>query len=157
MNITQSDWDTEKRHLNGCMKLYVDNNTLTERIDQWFGENNIGDMQVKSSAWALVSGTALGLIEQKIAKHFGIDPKFVKYSRKCGCRCGCSPGYNVRLPAGHPQANHNAWADVSMDIDGLDQACVENIINTRAPKKLAKDKLKEVDKLAAREAAKQNV
>jgi hypothetical protein len=138
------------------MKLFVNNNVLTERADQYFNENNIRDLEVKSSAWTLVTKTMFGLIEQKIAKHFGIDPKMVKFSRKCGCRCGCSPGYNVRLPAGHPQANHNAWADVSMDIDGLDIACLENIITTRAPKKLAKDRLKEVDVLAAREAAKQN-
>lgn len=150
MNITESHYDTEKYHPNGCMKLFVDNNAISKICDDWFEANNIRDMQVKSSAWDFICKTAFGMIEQKIAKHFSIDPKFVRYSRKCGCSCGCSPGYNVRLPAGHDQANHNAWANVDSDIDGLDTTSLEHVITHKVPKRLAKDKQKEVDTLAAR-------
>lgn len=154
MNITQTQYDIERRHPHGCLKLFVHNNVLTDIADKWFNDNEIYKMQIKSSAWAVILKNLLGTIEQKIAKHFGIDPKFVKYSRKCGCSCGCSPGYNVRLPAGHDQTNHDAWANVDTDIDGLDIASLEHVITHKVPKRLAKDRQKEVDicALAAQQA-----
>jgi hypothetical protein len=141
MKIDENHFDRERRYGNNLFKLFMKNNSITELIDKWFHDNDLSSMKVKSKAWQRLSGKATKIIEAKIATHFNIPPANVKYSRKCGCKCGCSPGYNVKLPDGHELARHNGWGEVDTSEDDL--AILKKLINTKIPKLFAEDKARE--------------
>jgi hypothetical protein len=96
LNVMRSDDGRRFNRLKwSSMEVYVETNVLYDRLDQWFQDNTIGHLATKSRAWRRVSRVAERIIARHIAQHFGADPKTVKWSRKCGCACGCSPGFRI--------------------------------------------------------------
>ena len=96
LNVMRSDDGRRFNRLKwSSMEVYVESNRLYDRLDQWFQDNTISHLAIKSRAWRRVSRVAERIIARHIAQHFGADPKTVKWSRKCGCSCGCSPGFRI--------------------------------------------------------------
>ena len=96
LNVMRSDDGRRFNRLKwSSMEVYVESNRLYDRLDQWFQDNTISHLAIKSRAWRRVSRVAERIIARHIAQHFGADPKTVKWSRKCGCACGCSPGFRI--------------------------------------------------------------
>jgi hypothetical protein len=85
------------RHYNAtALKVYVSNTALHKLADRWLTENNILDMAVPSKAWSMIVRHLNKVIEKKLADYFEVPASDCKWSRKCGCSCGCSPGFNIK-------------------------------------------------------------
>ena len=95
MQVVSIRYNTD--HKSPHLRIYLNNNILTDLVDKWFGEQDILSMKVRSKAWNKVKRTAFRRIEKQIATYFHIPEKAVRWSQKCGCRCGCSPGYLVKV------------------------------------------------------------
>lgn len=129
MDMQIPTFDDGRRHRS--LKVHVENNVLTDMLDKWFHDNSIGDLKVRSKAWAKLSGAYQRLVGQKICQHLVLPLKLAKWSRKCGCSCGYSPGWNVRVPPGHQYTNHTTW--VTIDVLPEDMAFLRRIIDRIDP------------------------
>lgn len=125
INITSMNRDHDRKGFrNNKLHMYVGNTELHALADEWFSENGISELQVKSAAWGRIVGYINRTIAKKIETHF--DAENVKesksdrpvpsvkarYSRKCGCSCGCSPGFIVDGCLSVATYRADAWADV---------------------------------------------
>ena len=121
----------DDRRYHKTLKVHIENNDLTELLDKWFADNNIGDLKVRSKAWNKICGAYQRLVGQKICQHLVLPPKMAKWSRKCGCSCNCSPGWNVKLPEGHEYRNHTTWATI--EVLPEDVTYIRQVINKAEP------------------------
>jgi hypothetical protein len=81
-------------------------------LDQWFSDQKISELNFRCKAWNSLVASANKISAPAIAAHLiqecvtlGLQkPEGLKltYSRKAGCRCGCSPGYVGSLTSPHP-------------------------------------------------------
>jgi len=81
-------------------------------IDKWYNENEIHKLPIKSTAWHKVQRTVTNMIADAIGTYLYISPWDVKYSSTCGCACGCSPGFKVKLLDGDVSAGHDIWVKI---------------------------------------------
>lgn len=95
-------------------------------IDEEFADPlGIMGLDYESKAWLKVRGASerevvLVLTNLLIERWPDIKIKSIKWSRTCGCTCGCSPGYNVNLEVFHKEVTmHNMWADVFLNEDAI--------------------------------------
>ena len=138
----------DDRRYHKTLKVHIENNDLTELLDKWFADNNIGDLKVRSKAWNKICGAYQRLVGQKICQHLVLPPKMAKWSRTCGCGCGCSPGWNVKVPPGHQYTNHTTWATI--DVLPEDMTFIRRIIDRIGPL-LQKDRLAHEAEIATKE------
>ena len=150
LNVMRSEGRRFNRLKWSSTEVYVENNALYDRIDKWFNDNSVSALHVKSRAWRRVSRVAERIIASHIARHFGADPKTVKWSRKCGCSCGCSPGFRIHdAPTNY--RHKTAWVEFvpsTAECAELERA----ILHKSTARLLAADRIAEVAELARREA-----
>lgn len=128
--------------------IYLDKNPLNDILDEFYVKNDIFDMKVKSKAWSKLVRFSSSIVERKLAKYFGVDPKFVKFSFNAGCSCGCSPGYILKKPApfmqfGYPKKD--IWCEVNIteeDMNSLKVFMSSQKIQKLLEQDIAADKAK---------------
>jgi hypothetical protein len=140
INSEHVDKDRLYKRDGSLLKISVENNALSDLADKWFMENAIFSFNIKSSAWNKICKTIDMIIGKDIASFFEINPDLVKYSKKCLCSCGCSPGFNVKLPLGHKYCSYNLW--IVPTITPEDIITLENVIKKNIPNLYKKDLIK---------------
>lgn len=102
--------------------VYVDKNPAADIADKFFDEHQIRALKFKCRAWSAVgratSRTNLEAMIPVLCSRFSLSPADfeLKYSRKAGCACGCSPGFVGKLLTNslHRELSRtNVWMDVS--------------------------------------------
>jgi hypothetical protein len=81
--------------------VYVDSN-LMDTVDKDIFNKYVSALRVKSVAWASLIRKVNAVIAPAIKEHLKGDYK-VRYSRKAGCKCGCSPGFIVTRHGSYTQ------------------------------------------------------
>ena len=91
---------------------YVDSNA-TDCIDKFFEEKKIYSLDFKCKTWTKM-GTAAHKINVAALKTIFGESAEIRYSRKAGCSCGCSPGYIVnKIPATQQELRgKDVWIDI---------------------------------------------
>lgn len=131
----QSDYG--RRGNSRTLKFYIDNCEIVALLDRWFDEHDIHALKVKSKAWTKIRNAGMNIVERKVADHFRVDPKNVKWSRNCGCSCGCSPGITIKTNDWKLQRN-DAWGDI--DVTPAELAYINDMMcQGKIPKLLAED------------------
>jgi hypothetical protein len=133
--VTSDRIDNKK---NKTMHVYVECPGIYPLIDKYFSDN-IMFLKVVSKAWRSVKMTATKIVISKLSEHFGLPARDIKWSNYCGCSCGCSPGYIVKVPEGDPKSGHSLW--VKVDVTEAEIASVQKAIED-SKAKLAMDKEK---------------
>lgn len=113
VKVSQVKFDGNRRYTSQALHVYVDNTRLHKVADDWFDRNNVRAIQVKSKAWASIVRRLNKIVGAELAKHFGVSASDCRWDRRCGCSCGCSPGFRIRNVYG--MLRHNAWAKVTID------------------------------------------
>lgn len=98
----------KERPISGA-KLFIssDENCPDSVIDKWFSDNEIYLLNFKCKTWSKVKGLSTRKMKgplKELVKCFKMN-----YSHKCGCSCGCSPGYNVTDPLNKEHVNTNIY------------------------------------------------
>lgn len=121
--------DHERRY--GCteLRVYVNDTALHKVADHWFSRNNLYQMNIKSKAWNKIVRHLNTIIESKLAQHYKIPKEHVKYSRTCGCSCGCSPGYKLKQVPEELQYK-DAWTNIQVQ-DYLVQSLKDLIASSK--------------------------
>ena len=75
-------------------RFYVESN-LGDLPDAWFARHDLWSVKFPSKTWKRILRRVNRTINRTILDN---EPTVTKcsYSRKAGCRCGCSPGYIVK-------------------------------------------------------------
>lgn len=125
--ITQvsKDEDRKRHSIPRDAKCYVNSNGY-HVIDSEFADPlGIMQLEYRSNAWLKVKAAVqreVGLVLTNLFIERFPDAKIkeFKWSHKCGCRCGCSPGYHVRLLDYHKGLScHDCWANVFLNEDAI--------------------------------------
>ena len=106
--------DYDRRYTNHDLIVYVENTPLHKMADQWFNQNKLFQMRVKSKAWSMIIRYLNGVLEPKLASHFNVPKQRCKYSHKAGCGCGCSPGFRLKQVRTELQ-RRDAWVEVQVE------------------------------------------
>ena len=83
-------------------RVYVSSN-LIDLVDDWFMNREIYKLKFKSKSWTSVSRKVNRMINKIIVDNIEKVNKST-YSKRCGCQCGCSPGY---ILDGHTNSTFN--------------------------------------------------
>lgn len=63
-----------------------------------------GNDPANDAAWRAYNNREIAIMRAAAAEALDLDPAELRFSRKAGCSCGCSPGFRVRargdMPAG---------------------------------------------------------
>jgi hypothetical protein len=73
MEMQIPSWDDGRRHPH-TLKVHIENNHLTEMLDEWFEANHIRDLQVVSKAWNKLSRWYQRLVASQIERHLELPP-----------------------------------------------------------------------------------
>ena len=65
--------------------------------DEWFHRNQIYSLDFKCKAWGLITRAANKLDGAAISSAFKQPVETTRFDHKCGCSCGCSPGFRVNF------------------------------------------------------------
>ena len=92
------------------------NSNLSDRLDKWFTDN-IFMLDFKCKTWNKLRNIVTKIESKSILE--GLDmtsnkDASVKYSRKAGCSCGCSPGYVIKNE--YRYSNRNLHVNMEYDI-----------------------------------------
>jgi hypothetical protein len=116
-------------------------------IDEWFNDNTVRELVVKSTAWAFLRRIVNGIESGAIAKALEIPAENVRFSQKAGCSCGCSPGF---IAKGSKFTSQNVWADIEYSESDLDE--IREALNSqKLVKKFEKDLIKNAAEVKRRE------
>jgi len=110
-----------ERFITKGFNVFVTSNA-TEFIDNWFNENEIWKLSVKSKAWAKLTRACNKLNINAMRTVFGDDCNIV-FSHYAGCSmCPCSPGFRVRkctTDKNRELFNTDVWMDIEVDLAPL--------------------------------------
>lgn len=100
--MTIKTTDTRRATYSGNKTIvYVDSNLL-DTVDKDIFDKYVSNLRVKSRAWPALIRKVTAAIAPAIKEHLNGDYK-VTYSRKAGCKCGCSPGFIVTRHGSYTQ------------------------------------------------------
>lgn len=105
--------------------VYVES-PLDRIVDRWFTSNDIMNLMFKCKTWDKVKRIATKAHISALQELFP-DATSIRYSRKAGCRCGCSPGYLVKMSGAHYSNGKDHWVDIEATPDEI--AAVERQVN----------------------------
>jgi len=111
-------------------KVYIDgDNAVDKALDKWFDNNEIWKLKYKSKAWTFLTNWRNKIYAWQIRGAMQLSNlATVNFSGKCGCSCGCSPGFNVKDPVNLPEQyrKHNVWAAIDSSV--VDEAILKAVI-----------------------------
>lgn len=114
-NITSVEESKRKysRRASSHIKVYVSEvapepiNTL---VDSFFYEHIVG-LDYKSKVWTRIKRKLNSIINPLLLKEFKGDKS--TFSHKCGCACGCSPGFKVTFEERWNELlNYSFWVTI---------------------------------------------
>ena len=74
-------------------RFFVGECALTKLADEWFLDKEIHTLNFKCKTWKKVKRKISDIHRPFLMDELDADK--IRYSRKAGCQCGCSPGYVV--------------------------------------------------------------
>ena len=78
-------------------KVYINTNKVDNLVDDWYQRNELYRATFKSKAWSIITRARNRVIVKAIKEQIPLcDSANVRFNHKCGCSCGCSPGFDVR-------------------------------------------------------------
>jgi hypothetical protein len=100
--------------------VYVESNVV-KLVDELFNKHEVYSLPSKSRAWSTLGNKATRQVSAELKDFF--KAKEVKFSRKAGCSCGCSPGYIVM---DSPDLyRKEAWVNITSDDTVVRAACAK--------------------------------
>lgn len=124
-------------------RVFVNVDPLIEKpVDQFFDDNKLSSLPFASKAWSAVKKARnKAVIEQlRTLPEIPTDAK-ITFSHKCGCSCGCSPGFIVK-GALRELAKMNAWVTIEVPEPQRER------VQAQLAAAIAKAKVKLLDELA---------
>jgi hypothetical protein len=106
--------------LHSSAKVFVQSNA-DKLVDTWFSDQKVYALEFKSKTWSKMKALAAKANVAALRQIF--DGK-LSYSHKCGCSCGCSPGYNLRNISNDKIADlarKEFWVDVETETDAIEK------------------------------------
>lgn len=138
VEITNNRIDFDRRFSNVDLRVYVNDTPLHKIADKWFSDNGLYSLPVKSKAWNRIIKYLNDRIAPELAKHFNVPIERCKWNRKCGCSCGCSPGFVIKMPPPEFQ-RRDVWVKVSVN-ESVIRGLKELIVSEKFVKIFNKDK-----------------
>lgn len=93
VNVRDVESHSHRRDVLPKLRVFVEDNPLSKACDKWGRDNGVLSLTVKSKAWSRIGNLYHRMVEAAITRHFHAATGGVKFSRTCGCSCGCSPGF----------------------------------------------------------------
>jgi hypothetical protein len=115
----------EKSYGSTDAKIYVTSN-VNDLLDAYFDKHGILNFDFKSAVWSKLCRFAQKIVADELEKlllakfpkdtHPDLVIEKIRFSHKCGCSCGCSPGYHIELTKWVAGVScFEGWADVYVD------------------------------------------
>jgi len=110
----QQDYKRSKNSTRDHARVYLNYGEVHEMLDEWFYDNNIAALAVKSKAWNKIKRAINKLATSRISSTLNVNCSDIRFSQKCGCSCGCSPGYIVKNVKDVYRCT-NIWCTLKLD------------------------------------------
>lgn len=153
MSITVRNlkYDYNRRVNSHELRVYIDDTPLHKIADKWFDENNIMSLRVRSRSWNAIVRHLNNILIPKISSHFEVVSELCTWSQKCGCSCGCSPGFKVKGVKFDFQRK-DAWAKV--EVKDHEVNFFQSLMNSDKIKKLLQKDIEKHEQALAEDAKK---
>lgn len=104
-------------HRRNTIKVYCESSG-DELIQDFFYEN-IAQLGFKCKTWSKLTRFVNKLTSAAIKEHFPDKSlKSLRFSHKCGCSCGCSPGWNVKFEGGsESKYPEDVWMSTTCSVE----------------------------------------
>ena len=115
--------------------VYIESNQLYDLQNQWFENNQIFKLKIKSKSLRKISFQINKIIKRILSSELNIDIKKIIYSDKAGCVCGCSPGFIIKNP---PIKYERLWIifNINNFIKNKDLIFINKLINRKKINKI---------------------
>ena len=131
--IKQSQANNDSRAGFGRNIIYIES-PFDNAVDKFATENGVWNLDFKSKVWSSVCKQATKT-NLKALKELFPDATSIKFSRKAGCSCGCSPGYIMRLEP-NVRGRH-FWVDVTANSEEVEE--FKQIVDNKFVSKLQEE------------------
>jgi len=119
--ITQTNTTKCSDRLQSRSIIYIGKSPLDNVVDKWFTDNEIIDLSFKCKTWSNVARLATKATSPLLKQLFP-EALSITFSRKAGCKCGCSPGYIMKHEPN--QYGRNFWVDIEGTPEEIEQFSV---------------------------------